>query len=280
VAITATISLARRIDGTEFRLVAGLAEASRAAGDEVSMVPIGGVASVLAEAGSPFNKVIGLGLGDVVDVAALEEVERHHASRQAPIQVELATLADPELARRLTARGYWLSGFENVLGLDLASGRAPCATPAGVAVTKAADDDDRARWIQAVTAAFLTPDVFDGPPPHETFEREVLQRAYQRFAAVPGSLQVLAWLDGEVAGGGSLFVHDGVALLCGAATLPSFRRRGVQTTLLETRLSHARAAGCDLAVVTTQLGSKSQANVQRFGFELLYSRAILRKDPG
>ena len=97
-------------------------------------------------------------------------------------------------------------------------------------------------------------------------------------AAVPGSSRLLARLDGEVAGGASLYLRDNTALLCGAATLPSSRRLGVQSALLQTRLRRAREAGCELAVVTTQPGSKSQENVQRAGFELIYSRAILVKE--
>ena len=34
-----------------------------------------------------------------------------------------------------------------------------------------------------------------------------------------------------------------------------------------------------IAVVTTQPGSKSQQNVQRRGFDLLYTRAVLVKQP-
>lgn len=56
---------------------------------------------------------------------------------------------------------------------------------------------------------------------------------------------------------------------------PEFRRRGVQASLLGTRLASAAAAGRDFAVVTTGPGSKSQQNVQRLGFQLLYARAIL-----
>ena len=51
----------------------------------------------------------------------------------------------------------------------------------------------------------------------------------------------------------------------------------MQTALLSARLSHAAAAGCDIAVVTTQPGSKSQHNAQRRGFDLLYTRAVLVK---
>ena len=78
-----------------------------------------------------------------------------------------------------------------------------------------------------------------------------------------------------MAGGASLRVCAGVAQLCGAATAPAHRRRGAQSAMLATRLADAARQGCDGAVVTTQPGSKSQQNVQRQGFELLYTRAIL-----
>jgi predicted acetyltransferase len=68
-------------------------------------------------------------------------------------------------------------------------------------------------------------------------------------------------------------------LLCGAATAPSFRRRGVQSALLAERLREAAAARCDVAVITTQPGSKSQQNAHRQGFALLYARAMLVKPP-
>jgi predicted GNAT family acetyltransferase len=72
-------------------------------------------------------------------------------------------------------------------------------------------------------------------------------------------------------------IVDGIAQLTGAATVPAQRRRGVQTALLTARLADAVAAGCDLAVVTTSPGSRSQHNVQRNGFDLLYTRAVLRR---
>ncbi len=53
----------------------------------------------------------------------------------------------------------------------------------------------------------------------------------------------------------------------------------VQTALLAARLTDARAAGCDVAVITTQPGSTSQQNAQRRGFDLLYTRATLLKHP-
>jgi GNAT superfamily N-acetyltransferase len=66
--------------------------------------------------------------------------------------------------------------------------------------------------------------------------------------------------------------------MCGAGTLPAERRRGVQAALLQARLADAAARGCDLAIITVQ--PVSQRNVQRHGFELLYTRAILVNQPG
>jgi hypothetical protein len=74
-------------------------------------------------------------------------------------------------------------------------------------------------------------------------------------------------------------VTDGIAQLTGAGTVPAHRRHGVQTALLAARLVDAAAAGCDVAVVTTQPGSRWQQNVQRSGFDLLYVRAVLVKGP-
>jgi len=96
------------------------------------------------------------------------------------------------------------------------------------------------------------------------------------MAGARGLVRFLARRSGEPAGGASFRSADGVAQLCGAGTLPAHRRRGVQAALLEHSLAEAARAGCELAVVTTLPGSKSQENVQRQGFELLYARAILR----
>ena len=85
--------------------------------------------------------------------------------------------------------------------------------------------------------------------------------------------------DGELAGGASLRIDDGVAQLAGAATAPAHRRLGVQSALLSARLADAADAGCDVAVITTQPGSRSHQNAQRQGFDLLYTRAVLVKHP-
>jgi len=129
-----------------------------------------------------------------------------------------------------------------------------------------------------MTTAFAHADTFDGPPSHEQFSRDVVEQAMMDWARIDGSVGYLAYLDGVTAGAGTLRLDSGLAQLSGAATVPEYRRRGIQTMLLRARLVDAARNGCDLAVVTTQPASKSQENVQRAGFSLLYPRAILVRD--
>jgi GNAT superfamily N-acetyltransferase len=270
-------ALAERIERTEAGLIAGASEAARCRRPEAGgfVIPIAGGQATFAEDGSPWNKVAGLGFCGVPGAAALDEIERAFAARGAPVQVELANLADPAVGALLTGRGYRVVSFENVLGLALA-GQPERVTPPGIEVRPSGDDEFDA-WIDVVVGGFSHPDA-QGVPAHEDFPREVIAGAERDFAAA-GVVRYAAWRGGVMAGGGSFRPAEGIAQLTGAATAPAHRRRGVQTALLSARLADAAAAGCDIAVVTTQPGSKSQQNVQRRGFDLLYTRAVLVKQP-
>ena len=270
-------ALAGRIERVEAQLIAeasGAARRRRADGAGFVIPIAGGVASFAGE-DSPFNKVAGLGFGGTPGAAALDGIERAFAARGAPVQVELAHLADPAIGALLTGRGYRLVSFENVLGLAL-TGEPERVTPAGIEVRPSGDDEFES-WLEVVAEAVARPDT-QGVPSHEEFPREVVVRAERAFAAA-GVVRYAALAGGVIAGGASFRLAEGVAQLTGAATAPAHRRRGVQTALLSARLADAAAAGCDIAVVTTQPGSKSQQNVQRRGFDLLYTRAVLVKQP-
>lgn len=252
-------ALAARIDRAEARLTAESCGAGFAR-------PLAGGLASFAEADSPFNKIIGLGFDGLPDPAELAEVEQAFAERDAPVQVELSQLAGSAAGVFFTERGYRLESFENVLGRRLADHDRP-------ADVRLIGDAELEPWLAMVADATAVADT-EGLPAHEDFPRETLIRALRGMAGVR---RYVAVRDGEFAGGASFRVTDGIAQFTGAATLPAFRRQGVQTALLRARLAAATAAGCDIAVVTTQPGSKSQQNVQRQGFDLLYARAILVK---
>jgi GNAT superfamily N-acetyltransferase len=271
--IFASGSLARRIEEAEATLIGdfGRAVAARLGPDQVIVSEVGGGMAVLAGAGSPFSKVSGLGFEPLED-SALDDLEAGFARHHSPVRVELATLADPAVASCLNHRGYVLVGFENVLGLELGDPPPPGAR--GIIVSRAAAHESR-QWLDVLGTGFSHPDTYDGPRPQAVPERSAIDQAMEDMGRVGGLERYFARIDGDVVGGASMRLWKGVAQLCGAATLPEHRRRGVQTTLLRERLADAARHGCDLAIVTTEPGSRSQENAQRQGFALLYSRAIL-----
>jgi GNAT superfamily N-acetyltransferase len=272
----ASTSLAARIERAECRLLADSAAAAarRHPGTGVFAAPLAGGIATFTEEGSPLNKVAGLGFEGPLDEDGLAAVERAFSERGVPVQAEVSSLGDPAVVRLLTGRGYRLQGFENVLGRVLQDPRAPL--PEGVAIAPS-PIGELGLWTDVMVTGFASPDE-QGVPSDESYPRERVERAMGDMASAEGFSRLLARRDGAPAGGASLRLSEGVAHLCGAATLPAHRRRGVQSALLAARLAIAAAAGCDVAVVITQPGSKSQENVQRQGFHLLYARAILVRE--
>jgi GNAT superfamily N-acetyltransferase len=267
--------LAERIERAEADLIAaGTGAALDRSPDRSFVIPVAGGFACFADDGAPFNKVVGLGFGGVPSDAALDEIEAAYKARHSATQVELTNLADPDIGVTLTGRGYRLVAFENVLGRSLRA--APASDASTDVEVRLAGEQQLDAWIDVVSTGFATPDE-QGVPLSEDFPREIVERA-ERDLVAAGARTYLALRGGVVVGGGGLRITDGVAQLVGAATAPQHRRRGVQTALLAARLVDAAAQGCDVAVVTTAPGSKSQQNVARQGFHLLYTRAVLVKD--
>ena len=215
--------LAERIERAEAQLIGEASQAARRRRADTAgfVIPIAGGVASYAEQGSPFNKVAGLGFGGVPGAAALDEIEQAFTACSAPVQVELAHLADPAIGALLTGRGYRLASFENVLGLAL-PGAPERITPPGIEVRPSRDDEFES-WLDVVADGFAHPDA-QGVPSHEEFPREVIARAERDFAAV-GVVRYIALRDGVIAGGASFRVADGIAQLTGAATAPAHRRR-------------------------------------------------------
>lgn len=261
--------LAARIDRAEARLSLAVATAARTADPALSVhtLAIGGGAAVLLRPGSPMNKLIGLGFTGPLDPDLLATIEstwhRHHE----PVRVELSSLADPAVAAQLGDRGYRLRGFEHVLARPLTPADAERPLPPELHLS----DDDPA-WLATLVDGFASPD--GSATPIDPVGRESLDEIMRDFAAAPGFHRYTARIAGTIVGAAAMRIDDGIALLCGAATLPAARRRGVQAALLAARLRDASRRGCELAVVTTEPGSLSQHNVTRQGFALAHVRAI------
>lgn len=226
----------------------------------------GGVAT-FAGVDSPITQAIGIGLDGPVFEGELNRLEAFFKSRGAPCAIELCPFVDIALIESLSRRGYRVAEFSNMLARELTSGDRFAPTPANLVVRPARAPESRV-WTETVAEGFAE----DFPV------TEAILNAMEGFFHRPDASCFIAQIGEEVAGGGAVSSHEGVAVLFGASTLPKFRRRGVQSALLGVRLAWAVGRGCDLAMSLAQPGSTSQRNIERFGFSVMYTRAKLIRE--
>lgn len=239
---------------------------------DAALLEVAGGAAAYLGAGSPVNQAVGLGLAGPVNADEASALESFYASRQTRALAIVCPLADQSLIAALAKRGWTADGFENVLVREYGDSeefRALGDTAARVEVVEACDDEMRAVWAQLASVAFSAP-----LAPHP------IQLELGRIvAARPRTRLLLALVDGMPAGTGEFFVEDRVAWLSADATLPAYRRRGVQQALQSHRLALGAEMGCELAVSEATPGSTSQRNMERAGFRVVYTRVDLIAPP-
>ena len=148
----ATLELARRVDRAEIDFCA---LTTMAGAPHAATLERGGGLAVYGSPGSPVNKVLGLGLGVEATDDDLDAIEQFYAERGCPVQIELCPLAAPDLAPRLTKRGYVLQAFENELARPAPA--EPVPLPAGADISVEAGAGERP-WLQIVSEGFAVPD--------------------------------------------------------------------------------------------------------------------------
>lgn len=70
-----------------------------------------------------------------------------------------------------------------------------------------------------------------------------------------------------------MYIHEGIASLTFAATLPQFRNKGLQTSLLKRRINDAYIKQCKLVVGQCGYTSQSHRNMERVGMKIGYTRS-------
>jgi GNAT superfamily N-acetyltransferase len=197
----------------------------------------------------------------------MERLEAFFEVRGSPTQIDLCPLADRSLFELLALRGYRLREFSNMLVTPLreGGGRPPGDAALNVQQCTPSEDD---LWARTVAQGFAENLIVSDE------NILVLKSLFHR----PDSICLLAWLEGRPVGGGALAMHEGVAALYGASTLPTFRRRGVQKAIILTLLGRGVEGGCDVAYTLTKPGSVSQRNVERQHFSVAYTRAVMVRE--
>jgi hypothetical protein len=212
---------------------------------------------------SPVTQSFGLGLFDNIGEAELERLEAFFTDRGAPVCHEISPLGDPALLPLLTGRGYQPIEFTSVMYRPVAGPSRARSGAGGVRVRQVRDDEAE------LCARIMAEGWKSEHPELEDFILDIGQVNARRA----GTLSFFAELDGRPVAAGVLVLHDGVALLGGACTIPEARRRGAHLALNEARLRHAAENGCDIAMISAgPVGGASQRNAERDGFRLAYTR--------
>lgn len=260
----ADLELAARIEAISAAEMRAFAESSAALFPELGaswLAVAGGIAGFCGP-DSAVNGTVGVAVGSVVTEADIAEVERYFLDRGARPALSACPLADPSLAQWLTARGWVMTGFENVLVRTLAPDADIADPNPGVEIRIAHTAEELAQWAELVAVGFSAPEL----------PTEAEYRLGRAAVGIPGRTFLTAYVDGSLAGTAELAVADGVGWLSADTTLPRFRGMGVQQSLQRARLTIARDAGCDLAVTESVPGSGSQRNMERLGFRVVYTR--------
>ncbi|NLG96304.1 MAG: GNAT family N-acetyltransferase [Chloroflexi bacterium] len=229
-----------------------------------SAAPIGGGYAVFVTAESPVSRAVGLGLNGPLQPGDLEALVNFYHSREAEIRLDVSPFADESLIEGARSLGLVPSHFYSVLYRPITDEDLNPTIPPEIFVRQARPDEG-SQWLTLTAQGFEET---------ETPEPESFDILGPNFYA-KDSACYFAFKDGQPAGGGGMYAHQGVVELGGASTLVQFRRQGVQRALIEKRLADARAQGCDLAMVLTSPGSGSQRNLERTGFRLAYSKIVL-----
>lgn len=227
--------------------------------------PFCGGHMIFAGLNSPIGHAAGLGFNGPVTSADLDRLEAFYRSHHAPAQLDLCPLTDPSVLELVVARRYAITELNNVLfrRLDAIEN---IDVPRSVHIRRGTADE------ASLFSDILTRCFFENGDAPEGFA-EMLAPLFQ----VREALTFLASIDGQVAAvaAGRIIPEHRIFALFGAGTLPEFRKRGIQTALLRTRMKAAAEAGCELVVVVTRGGTISERNCIRLGFQIAYSKATV-----
>lgn len=262
------IALARRLEGTEAQANRAFVEARARLEPNLGATwkQIGGAYALFDGVGSPLTQSFSLGMSTTADAKQLDELDAFFIERGAEPFYEVSPLADASLLPLLGGRGFRPVELTSVLYRPLCDRELPASSPDARVMVRPIDGRsaaEAAHWAATAAQGWAS----------ESPELGEFVRALGRVnASAAGNHCFLAELDGVAIGTGAMSVYEGVAMLAGASTIPTERRRGAQRALLAARLRFAVESGCDLAMMGAAPGSPSQRNAERQAFRIAYTR--------
>lgn len=207
-----------------------------------------------------FNTVKGLTDANLND---LEKILEFYRGRNRKAQLEIVpSRVGPDFLRRLSELGLYQSGFHCSLA-GKPKPQAPVSDRVGPSISiREIGADEFELYATLHCRGTGLPD--DGIPPVQRNNEVLHGRAGWTFFAAES--------NGVPAAAAVMYEHGGIASLTFAATLPEFRRQGLQRALLEHRAAEAFSRGNTLLVGQCAYLSQSHRNMEHVGMKLGYIR--------
>lgn len=262
--VLSDLALSRRLERAEATAGARFVEARAKLFPEsgACWIDVAGAYALFDTPSSPVTQTFGLGLFEGIGGAELDRLEAFFRERGAPVFHEVSPLADPSLLALLTERGYRPIELTSVM-----------YRPLGVPATTPDSERIRVRPVRDGEEDLCARIVADGWKSEHPELEDFLLEMGRMNARRAGTHWFFAELEGRPVAAGALVLHEGVALLGGACTIPEARRHGAQLALLDARLRYGAEQGCDIAMISAgPVGGASQRNAERHGFRIAYTR--------
>jgi acetyltransferase (GNAT) family protein len=258
------LSLSRRLERAEGRSAADFVEARAKLFPEsdAEWIEVAGAYAMFDGIGSPVTQTFGLGVFDPVTQTDMEKLEEFFSQRGAHVHHEVSPLAEASLLTLLNERGYQPIELTSVMYRPIGGGVQPASPRNEKVQSRLMRNGEEDLWARTAVRGWSELTEF----------ADTISELMNINAKRAGGLSFLAELDGRPIATGAMVIHDGVALLAGASTIPEGRRQGAQLALLEIRLRYAVEKGCDIAMMCALPGSASQRNAERQGFRVAYTR--------
>lgn len=195
-------------------------------------------------------------------VEQLEIIENfYRKNSHTQIDIELSPLCGSYAATLLSDAGYKANEFNNISIHPLTDLNIDTNTfNSFVKITKLSEFDE---WASTIATGF------DCIAAKQQFLDYVMSENTTAFHILQ---------DNHVVAGGTIAIHNGIADLGVTSTLPTHRGQGMQKYLLQARLNFAKENNVRYAIVTTEPGSISDANIIKMGFKRAYTRVKFTKE--
>ncbi len=205
------------------------------------------------------NRAMGVGVAEPASAEDVDFIVDFYASHSRDAEIELCPYADDVVRSRAAELGFRLDWFRTVYARTIAS--RPASRLSGAFEFTRVDSSNFETWA--------------GVWIEHSDDADRERRFTQARHAKPGEHDFVVSMDGVPVAVCSLSIHDGLADLGGMLTRAEYRGRGLQAACLDRRLTFAGESGCELALAGATPGTSSARNIERAGFEALYTSVAL-----